>query len=159
MNKTNEITSIVKYATLLGIFKSFCDRNFEQEKISRIRNIFSRSTDKLFTIKSLIKNETNESISDDEVEEMYKLIGAFLNKSQYRKPISNQTKRELLIKQDDRCAICGRTTDKSAHADHIIPFKYVGDELDNNLQMLCSDCNKHKSASFDYQIRFLLKLL
>ncbi|MFR7935942.1 MAG: HNH endonuclease [Clostridium perfringens] len=26
---------------------------------------------------------------------------------------------------------------KNSHVDHIIPFKMVGDELDENLQLLC----------------------
>lgn len=68
-------------------------------------------------------------------------------------------KNSLLITQNHKCAICNIMINESAPADHIVPFKYVGDELSDNIQMLCKKCNEKKSDSIDYQIRFLLKLV
>ena len=153
-----DLESILNDAILLGKFKSFCDYNDTKEKQSRLRTIFSRSLNYKKTIINLFNNEIKETVSDHEAERLYPLIQAFLNKSKYRKQISDSIKIELLKQQNNCCAICGKPIDISSHADHIIPFKYVGDELSNNLQMLCSKCNTQKNASFDYQIRFLLKL-
>lgn len=80
-------------------------------------------------------------------------------KSTFRKRVDEITRKSLFLKQDCKCAICGKNIDVSSPIDHIIPFKYVGDELANNLQMLCKSCNDKKNASLDYQIRFLLKLV
>ena len=80
-------------------------------------------------------------------------------KSTFRKRVDEITRKSLFLKQDCKCAICGKNIDVSSPIDHIIPFKYVGDELANNLQTLCKSCNDKKNASLDYQIRFLLKLV
>lgn len=31
------------------------------------------------------------------------------------------------------------------HVDHIVPWDYVGDELENNKRVLCAACNRKKS--------------
>lgn len=90
---------------------------------------------------------------------MHTLVQAFLAKSTYRKPISDETRKRLLEAQHYSCAICGQSIDMHAHADHIVPFAYVGDELPDNLQMLCAHCNEAKRESIDYQIRYLLNTL
>lgn len=143
----------------LGRFKSFCEKNSTKDAQQRIRNIYSRTNDPIETTKKIFSNEFSETISDSDANRLYILITSFLKKSIYRKPIGELTKKTLLQNQYHHCAICGRDIDMHAHTDHIVPFKFVGDELDNNLQMLCTDCNLKKNASLDYQIRFLLKLI
>ena len=41
------------------------------------------------------------------------------------------------------------------HVDHIIPWKLVGDELNDNYQALCETCNECKSARTDYIFKAL----
>lgn len=154
-----KIHRAVTDAILMGKFKTFCDKNFSSEKKTRLRNILSRSTNKIETVKHIMKNEINVDISDDDAGVLLEMITAFINKSPFRKTIPNSIKIALLRSQNNRCAICGTQVDLTSHADHIIPFKYVGDELNDNLQMLCTDCNLRKNASFDYQIKYLLKLI
>ena len=101
----------------------------------------------------------NISLADSEVKRMYCLIKAFLSKSALRKNIHAETKRDLLKKQNYKCKLCGSVIDLNSHTDHIVPFKYVGDELNENLQMLCEHCNKSKNASIDYEVKALLKLV
>lgn len=151
------IKKCIQEVLLLSLFKSFCEKNEAKESKQRLRNIFSRSPNNLETTKNLILNELQEELSDDEAQKIYSLITAFLNKNSYRKSIPDYVKISLLKAQNNKCAICGNEIDLHAHADHIVPFKYVGDELEDNFQMLCKNCNLKKNESIDYQIRFLLK--
>ena len=151
------IKNCIQEVLLLSLFKSFCEKNEAKESKQRLRNIYSRSQNHLETTKNLIINELQEELADDDAKKLYPMIIAFLNKSSHRKSIPDSVKLSLLKKQNNRCAICGKEIDIHAHADHSVPFKYVGDELENNYQMLCTSCNLKKNASIDFQIRFLLK--
>ena len=63
-----------------------------------------------------------------------------------RSVIPSDEKKRFLERQDNRCAKCGKTiTLSSMHVDHIVPWDYVGDELEHNRQGLCSVCNSRKS--------------
>jgi len=44
------------------------------------------------------------------------------------------------------------------HVDHIIPWKLVGDELEDNYQDLCDTCNECKSAHTDYIFKSMINL-
>ena len=57
-----------------------------------------------------------------------------------------------------KCAICNCEIDEnSSHLDHIVPFKMVGDELENNLQLLCGECNLSKSGSINFYLKTFVK--
>lgn len=159
MDTNEKLLFAIDEARVLGYFNSFCEKNESNQSRQRLRNILSRATDKENAIKSLLQNEQNIHLSDIEVKRMQMLIEAYLRKSKYRKSISKDTKLFLLNRQENKCCFCGAKIDMSAHADHIVPFKLVGDELENNLQMLCEHCNESKNASIDYEIRFLLHTL
>ena len=149
----------IKEALLLGKFKTFCENNSSIEAQQKIRTIYNYSSNPLKTTKNILINELGESITDEELPRLFDLISAFLKKSDYRKAIPDSVKSRLLLNQGCKCAICKTNIDHHAHADHIVPFKYVGDELADNLQLLCSDCNLKKNDNIDFQIRFLLKTL
>ena len=157
MIEDQKIKITIQEVLLLSLFKSFCEKNEDKKAKQRLRNIYSRSPNPLATTKNLILNDLKEDISDDETQKLYPMIIAFLNKKSYRNTIPDFIKTSLLKKQNYKCAICGKIIDIHAHADHTVPFKYVGDELENNYQMLCTNCNLKKNASIDFQIRFLLK--
>lgn len=158
MISENKITTIMDEYIILTNFKAFYDNNNNTISKQRLRNILSRAKDKSNAIKSIFHNEMKIELTSYQSIKMLDLIIAFLNKSNFREPISNETKKSLLIKQNYKCVFCGKKIDLSAHADHKIPFKYVGDELNNNLQMLCEHCNESKSSSIDYETRVLLNL-
>lgn len=49
--------------------------------------------------------------------------------------------------QGGLCALCGRPYDfEFMEADHIVPWSKGGRTVKENCQMLCRDCNRHKSA-------------
>lgn len=152
------IINAVQEASLLRLFKNFCEKNWSAQKQRHIRNIYNNSSNALETTYNIILNEMGKELDDSQCKRMYKLIIAFLSKSSFRAPISLSVRRSLLQKQNYKCAICGcKLTDK-APVDHIVPFKYVGDALEDNYQMLCTHCNSTKNASIDYQINILLTM-
>ena len=153
-NLINEFYNI----RILGIFKTFCEANDNSRNRKRLRNIMTLSQNKTNTIKEIFKREYRIELNESEALRMNDLIKAFLNKSNYRKSITNSLKTKLLENQKRKCAICSCNIDIRAHADHIVPFKYVGDCLENNWQLLCKHCNEAKNDSLDYQIRHLLRL-
>ena len=63
-------------------------------------------------------------------------------------------------KQSWKCAACRCSIKESYHVDHIIPFVLGGKHIPENLQLLCSSCNLHKSGkhpiSFMQQMGYLL---
>lgn len=157
MRMNQRMKECIQEVLLLSIFKSFCEKNESKDDQRKLRNIYSHSTNPLETTKNLIVNELQEVISLDDAEKMHELITAFLKKSVHRKGVSDTVKSSLLTKQNGKCAICGCAIDIHSHVDHIVPFKYVGDELEDNYQMLCANCNLKKNDSIDFQIRYLLK--
>lgn len=146
-------------ARILGIFQVFCRNNSTSESKMRLRNIYSLASDKMVTTAKLIFMSEKVELNREETLRMYQLINSFLKKSSFRRPIDLKIKKDLLEQQNNRCVICNCQIGLDGHADHIVPFKYVGDELEDNLQMLCRDCNEKKHDSLDYQIKYLLKLI
>lgn len=156
---TELLLSGVEEAQVLSIFKNICNSYMNSARKNNLRNILAVSPNKHETIKQIAKRNCDFSINDIQTERLLELIQSFLRKSEYRKKISEETREKLLISQKCKCIYCGKTIGSTAHADHIVPFKYVGDELSSNLQMLCSNCNEKKSDHLDYQIKFLLNLV
>ena len=154
-----KLRKCIQSVLVISLFRSFCEKNNSTESQQRLRNIFSRTLNPVETTKCLIQNELFEEINAEEAEFFHSLIIAFLKKKTYRRRITDSEKKLLLCQQDNCCAICGETVGSNYHVDHIIPFKYVGDELENNYQILCANCNTKKNASIDYQIRFMLKTI
>lgn len=155
-------TAIIKSlneARLLGVFKSICDANSTNVERKKLQNILLYSSDKKHTIKAIVSRDYNVDLCDEECEKLFKLLDAYFKKNKFRKGLDMNQKKELIIAQNNRCAICNCEILQKYHADHIIPFKYVGDILEDNWQMLCSHCNEKKSANIDYQIKYLLYLV
>ena len=147
----------INEARVLGVFKQFCE-DYSNEK-QKLRNILANSTDKENTVTVMAKRDYGFELDREQARRMLNLLNAFLKKSSFRKTITIEIREKLLNHQNYECSFCHKTIDLAAHADHIVPFKYVGDELQDNLQMLCTSCNEKKNDSLDYQIKVLLKIV
>ena len=109
--------------------------------------------------KNVYRTRTNTEAATKIIQSMYKLeisaydiewydncFRAFMKKKAVRAIPSKETRQALLLSQHNLCAICNSPiTLSSMHVDHVIPWDYVGDELENNYQGLCKNCNLHKS--------------
>jgi 5-methylcytosine-specific restriction endonuclease McrA len=56
----------------------------------------------------------------------------------------------VVRRDDSMCQECGnKLLDKDIEIDHIIPWSKGGTTTENNLRVICSDCNKKKSDNSD----------
>lgn len=148
------------YRTLiLGVFTSLCKEIEKNGTKSTDKVTFMKFTDKGTAAENIIRNHHIDcKFTDDE----YQLIGtylmAFFKKSTRDKKFYDVYNREeLLKKQECKCAVCKTAIDLStAELDHIVPHKYVGDELENNAQLLCKTCNTRKGKSISFELDMLL---
>ena len=111
-----------------------------------MKKIYYRSSNDIEAVAQVIWNVCHLSLPEQDLIWLNNCIKAFMKKKPNRKQIPNSLRRELWNKQEQKCCSCGKKIHvDEGHVDHIVPWDYVGDELDNNYQVLCSDCNLHKS--------------
>lgn len=112
----------------------------------------------------LYQAEYNESFSDEELlllvkEKIYKEDKKFSQikkqielyessevantSKRTREPIPEDVKFEVWRRDQGRCVICG--SQENLEFDHIIPFSKGGSSTARNIQLLCQNCNRHKS--------------
>lgn len=96
-------------------------------------------------------------LDDESYAVLGKLFACFFRKNDVRITYPESARKRLLEQQDGKCAICGRTITQQSDLDHVIPWIYVGDTLENNLQLLCRRCNSKKRASLIYPLQMLLQ--
>ncbi len=60
-----------------------------------------------------------------------------------REPIPEDVRFEVWRRDGGKCVRCG--SQKNLEFDHIIPFSKSGSSTARNIQLLCQDCNRHKS--------------
>lgn len=142
---------------LLGVFEVVC-KEIKKQGIKTIeRASFRKFKDKTIPAKRIIKQYAGCELLSDDYEEAAKLLTAFFNTGDPRKKFDNIYREQLIQKQDGRCAICKTNiTTKNAHLDHIIPWDYVGDQLNGNCQMLCETCNERKGTAAYFEFSMLL---
>lgn len=149
--KKEEIENIVYKGIILNIFEkvyNYLETNNNRVKfVKKLRSCRYNEVE-IQIYRNLVKKLTNFKVGKEEIELVKKFIKAYLQKSNFRISISNDQKNEILNKQNFKCNICKKDINLSnCHIDHIIPFKYVGDELDSNYQALCRACNLSKNSN------------
>ena len=128
------------------VFKEICKKmKKDHQFFCQVKRVFF-SMDDFEATKTVVQRTCHCHLPEDDISWMAECMKAFFLKGDNRKTIDADEKKRLLLKQNHRCAICGvPISEENVHIDHIIPWDYVGDNLDNNLQGLCSDCNLTKS--------------
>lgn len=68
------------------------------------------------------------------------------NKTHLRNSLSGNIRQNVLMRDNYTCQICGATVKDGAklEIDHVIPFSKGGTNDENNLQVLCQQCNREK---------------
>lgn len=153
----NEINNIVLDMILLSIFEEIYNYLEKDNNKQKLKNEL-RKGDSNIIIKQMINNHITMDLGYEEYEFLTKLIIAYLRKKESRQKYDEYEKKQLLIKQKNKCNICKQEINiKNSHVDHIIPFKMVGDELEYNFQLLCKECNLNKSGSINFYLKTFVK--
>jgi 5-methylcytosine-specific restriction endonuclease McrA len=148
------------YDTLLiSLFSIICKRLEDKDEYQQVLDDYRKAPRGIEYIltKQKVKRYTKATICDDEAKLIQQWLFAFYDKKSIRVNYPTSEKKRLLTMQTYKCAICGVDIDlSSSELDHIIPWELVGDELKNNLQMLCWDCNRNKSNRLDFLLSRVL---
>lgn len=72
-------------------------------------------------------------------------------KKQNKRKIPGRVRQNVLMRDNYTCQICGATVKDGAklEIDHIVPFSKGGSNDENNLQVLCQQCNREKHNRTD----------
>lgn len=110
-----------------------------------VRKVYYRNSNDIDAVKQIVRSICHLSLPEQDLIWLNTCIKAFMKKKP-RSQLSYSLRLELWKKQGHKCCICGKDiSSDEGHIDHIVPWDYVGDELENNYQLLCPDCNLHKS--------------
>ena len=147
--------SLLHQTLLLFILEEVCQRLKEDPTLmAQKKSEYRKKNNHTKVSQRLVYELCGTNLGEEDSCLLSEWIKAFLKKSGVRKPIAFSERQRLLDIQDYKCACCGQPiTIEIAHYDHIIPWDYVGDELENNGQMLCAYCNEHKSNSVYYLLK------
>ena len=126
------------------------DSNFFEIKSLFLRNKSIKATN------MVVSRVCHCSFLSEDYKWLNKCLVAFFKKTN-RKALNIEKKEDILKKQSYKCAICNKQINlENAEIDHIIPFDIVGDELDDNYQALCSNCNRRKSDTLSISLENLI---
>ena len=106
-------------------------------------------------IHSCIKCSGKYTLVDKNIEDLDKLCPHCLlhykkfnknnndNSQSYSRYISSDVKQTVWKRDNGRCVCCNSLI--NLEYDHIIPISKGGSNFENNIQILCYDCNRTKS--------------
>lgn len=143
---------------LLSLFeKIYIELQSNPVKKKRLLTKLRNSNNEELMIKNFLYEKYDIKISDHSATLITKWLICYYRKNGVRAKYSKNFKEELLNKQNCSCNTCQKTIRlENSHLDHIIPWAFVGDELENNLHFLCTDCNYSKSKSVTFLFSTLL---
>lgn len=158
----NEITpedlaETVYNTMLFNIFEMICLEMKEKDIKQSVLSRFHQTQNHNALMSQITLEFTGSSLSEEECETLLKWLIAYFRKDGRRIKYPRVFKLELLEEQCFLCNICKKEISLvNSELDHIIPWDFVGDELEDNLQMLCNTCNERKGRSINFNIKMLL---
>ena len=76
----------------------------------------------------------------------YRVISEYLRNPDSRR-VTNRTKKEVAARARWTCEICATIVNANYEIDHIVPLYRGGDNSCTNLQCICPDCHRTKTAN------------
>ena len=119
----------------------FFNNNLFEVSLSRNEGIYS-----LDEITILIKEKIyKQNQKFEQIKKQVEMYEKFESKQnvEKREPIPEDVRFEVWRRDGGKCVKCG--SQKNLEFDHIIPFSKGGSSTARNIQLLCQDCNRHKS--------------
>lgn len=153
----NQLHETIYETMKLSIFETICLQMKNKDVRQRVLSMLRKSSNQTQYIKRLSLEMTGCALSDEESGKILEWLIAHFRKNPTRKRYPISLKKELLNKQHHTCNICLKSiTLNTCELDHVIPWDFVGDELDSNLQLLCCTCNERKGRSIYFQLNMLM---
>ena len=145
--KKDDLFNALHMDILETILKIVCEKLKKEDSFFNwAKRVFFSTVNELEATQKVVDRACKCILPENDILWMKNCIKAFFSKNCNREVVTLEEKEQLLKKQENRCAICGHNiTLHNMHVDHIIPWDYVGDKLNNNSQGLCKDCNLSKS--------------
>lgn len=159
LNGIDESTFLHKlHNTLLhGVFEAVCKDIRKQNTKTLEKERFRKYRDKAIPTRKIVERYAGCTLNDDDYIELSKLFTAFFRAGDPRIRFAPSYRQHLVEEQKGRCAVCNaQISVRDSHLDHIIPWDYVGDQLDGNYQMLCETCNERKGSATYFELSMLL---
>lgn len=152
-----DLNGAIYKTIILSVFETICiqmkNKEIRQKVLSNMRN----SRNQLLYVEQLAIEMSGCTLSQEESKELLDWLIAYFRKNNTRIKYPLNMRKEMLKKQMDSCNICKiKINLKSSELDHIIPWDFVGDELQNNLQLLCCNCNERKGRRIHFQLNMFL---
>lgn len=142
---------------LLGVFEVICKEMRKQNTKTSEKERFRKYKDKTVPTKKIVKQYSGCELTADDYDELATLLTSHFRTGAPRKKYDDAYREQLTKKQNGQCAICKKhISAKGSHLDHIVPWDYVGDNLENNYQMLCETCNERKGKATYFEFSMLL---
>ncbi len=111
--------------------------------------LYNQFKDKVFDTKK-IEEEVAKLIADDDVNNKKGIYPYVLTRNEKYlniRTFTDSQKQKAYEKQKGICVICKEHFEVSEmEGDHITPWHEGGRTIDENLQMLCKECNRRKSG-------------
>ena len=158
LNNTQLLDAVYKDILEL-IFKEIVNKlEYNKTLYKQVKDLYFKNDNELLVVNSIVLNICYCKLSNKELEQINIWLKAFLNKRDERQDFPIELRRSLYKNQNGKCNLCHKQLkDNEGHIDHIIPFSYVGDEIDDNYQLLCNDCNWSKSNFLGRNVLNLIK--
>ncbi len=126
------------------------------EQYQEIRRIYYRTSDNVSATGKVVRKVCGRTLPNEDLIWLNQCIKAYFHKKPHRQPVSKANRIALCERQGGRCAICGGPVDADhCHVDHEVPWIYVGDELPENSQALCPECNWEKGGRVAQRLNHL----
>lgn len=126
---------------IYSFYYIFFNDNLFEVTLSRNEGIYT-----LDEISILIKEKIyKQNQKFEQIKKQVEMYEKFESKQnvEKREPIPEDVRFEVWRRDGGKCVKCG--SQKNLEFDHIIPFSKGGSSTARNIQLLCQDCNRHKS--------------
>ena len=153
----NEFHEKLFRTLLLGVFETICKEMKRQNKKQEEKETFRKHKDKIVASKLIVRKYAGCQLNEEGYALLANLLTAHFRTGDSRKKYDDAFRAKLLGQQKGICAICKKQISaQHAHIDHIVPWEYVGDLLEDNYQMLCETCNERKGSTTYFEFSRLL---
>jgi len=147
----NRSTKIVRIM-IAQLYKIYIDKKVDKtealHKVS-LQDLFDLNYDQFNEFDLLeVENVLNTGAN---IADLDTFVQSYSNKNNFNRisrsrTITREVMEEVFIRDKGKCQVCGSS--ENLEFDHVLPFSKGGNNTSNNIQLLCFECNRKKSANF-----------